>query len=227
MAEGSLTKKLFENYLRNLYIELNPDELTWVKTCCSKIGTKKNWAAIIEEPRSIKGILSYYLISIKCPEYQMVTTSELVEMRFSEELDCMRDLISYPGILILRHSKLFIRNKLTFESLMHVISERSYKDNPSIVVSDIALDSSRDREYIYYDHKKVLSILNYDATELKKKSESESISTPMALNRPKSTGRASSGFNKPLAMSAADKLSAENQLKSRVNSIKEGAKDAI
>lgn len=150
MEERSLAKKMFQNYLRDLYIEVVPEEVEWIKSIIENVSSA-SWCCILKESRKIKGLLSYYLVSKGCPEYLYITSSELVERRFDDDLS-IQEFIDFGGIVILKHSSAYIRNKLTFETLLHIVAEREYKNKPTIVISDIAKDSG---DHIYYDHERV------------------------------------------------------------------------
>lgn len=212
MEETNLTKKLFSNYLRNLYIEMTPEELNWVKDSVKHI-SKNSWCAIITGTRILKGLLSYYLISRGCPEYRILTTSELIDLRFLDETSSFKDLIEFDGILILRYSEMFVHNKLTFESLMHVVSERIYKSKAIIVISDVAKDIGRDsNNYVYYDHSRVSECIGSSgikSTPVKSSTKNKPSASPVRQSSHGST-------NKPLANM---RIARENSLESRVQSI--------
>jgi hypothetical protein len=233
-----LIKKLFSNYLREFYIELTPEEVEWAKAKCAKI-TDSSWTAVMTSQRQIKGLISYYLISKKNPEYKALTTVELVEHRFDdEETSTIRDLICYKGILILRHSASFIKNKLMFETLMNIVSERTYRNNPVIVISDIMKDVGG---YVYYDHNLVIKYVTNNISS--SSSPALSASTISTLNttsiispvvsetehvqREALTLHRKSPSSRPLINVTRDKACLENQLKNRSQFIEDSTKNAI
>lgn len=219
--KANLTKQLFKNYLRDLYIELTPDELALVKAKCDKI-KDRSWCAVIPDIRLLKGILSYYLILNKCPEYKLMTTVDLIESRFSEET---KDLVTFEGILILRHSIASIRNKLMLETLLYLVAERAYKNKDTIVISDVARDKG---EYLYYD---MDSVIKYIPNQLNEESSILSIGKPFKDEKANkslvNTLIKSSPHTRPLANMKADRILKEQQLKDRSKSIEESAKNAI
>lgn len=221
MEERNLTKQLFSNYLRSLYIEMNTEELAWVKKNIHSVKST-SWATVIANPHLAKGFLSYYLIARECPEYKLVTTAELVDLRFVDDEAPIRALIDFDGILILRHSNTFIRNKLMFETLIYIVAERAHKNREIIVVSDVFKDSG---EYVYYDHTKVTTHVTDLALGNSLNPGSTRILTKPAAGA--SSTRQSSGGSKPLANLGLAKLSKEQTLKNRVKSIEENSKNAI
>jgi hypothetical protein len=239
-----LIKKLFSNYLREFYIELTPEEVGWVRAKCTKI-TESSWTAVMSSQRQIKGLISYYLVSKKHPEYRALTTVELVEHRFDdEETSTIRDLICYQGILILRHSASFIKNKLMFETLMNIVSERTYRNNPVIVISDIMKDVGG---YVYYDHNLVikyipnnlsgscspaLSASALNTTSVSSTSNTASIINPVIsetehVQREALTLHRKSPSSRPLINISRNKACLENELKSRSQFIEDSTKNAI
>lgn len=222
MEERSEIDKLFSNYLRGLYIKPSEEELAWIKTEIPLI-VEKSWCAIISDMRKIKGLLSYYLILNKCPEYEYYTTVDLVEQRFDDE-NSIRNLVAYDGILILRHSATFIRNKLMLETVMYIIAERAYKNRATIMISDAILDKG---EHVYYDHNKIVKYITCDISE---RTLTASRNVPLAHkigSKPSPLLRAHA--SRPLANinKGEDKFSAEQQLQDRSKSIEENAKNAI
>lgn len=219
--KANLTKQLFKNYLRDLYIELIPEELALVKAKCDKI-KDRSWCAVIPDIRSLKGILSYYLILNKCPEYKLMTTVDLIESRFSEET---KDLVTFEGILILRHSIASIRNKLMLETLLYLVAERAYKNKDTIVISDVARDKG---EYLYYD---MDSVIKYIPNQLNEESSilsiGKSFKDEKANKSSVNTLIKASPHTRPLANIRADRILKEQQLKDRSKSIEESAKNAI
>ncbi len=171
----------------------------------------------------LKGVLSYFLISKKCPEYKMCNTVSLVESRFDEEENIVKGLIEYNGILIIRHSSTFIRNKLMLETLMYVISERKYKNKDTIVVSNILQDKG---EYTYYDHSLIQKYL--PAIE----NEHRCIASPSLISTRKSSCSPLMRTScRPLANMNLDrdqeKAEKEQKLKTRAKYIEEGSKNAV
>lgn len=211
--ETELIKNLFSNYLRNLYIELSPEELAWVKERQLKISSSQ-WSAIVPSINLTKGILSYYLISQRCPEYLYKTSVDLIEDRFDDEKK-IKEIVDFNGIVILRHSATFIRNKLMFETLMYIVAERCYKRKSIIVVSDVVKDKG---EYIYYDHDALAKYISCDVSAgLFAKTSMHSAVSTSSIPHPHANS------SRPLA----NIVKSEQQLKSRSKSIEEGAKNAI
>lgn len=220
MEEKQLTKQLFRNYLRDLYVEMSKEEIQWAKEECSKI-SGFSWNIVLSDARQAKNLLSYFLVSKNCPEYKLITTTDLIEHRFDDENSSIRDIISFPGIIIIRHSSNFIRNKLMFETVMNIVSERSYKEKPIIVVSDTTKDEGG---YLYYSQESVAkyipSILLGSSSKLIQNRNSATKPT----SRPKSVSKVSS---KPLANKNIDRVTKENQMVERSKAIEEGAKNAV
>lgn len=221
MEEKQLTKQLFKNYLRDLYIEMTSEEVEWAKGECSKI-SGNSWNVVLTDPRQAKSLLSYYLVSKNCPEYKLITTTDLIEHRFDDENSSIRELIHFPGIVVLRHSSNFIRNKLMFETIMNIVSERSYKEKPVIVISDTTKDEGG---YLYYSQESVSKyipsiLFNSNSGKL---IQNRNIAKPTS-SRPRAVSKVSS---KPLANKNIDRATKEAQMVERSKAIEEGAKNAV
>lgn len=217
--EKKVVKKLFLNYLRELYIELSKKDLESVKEVVSKI-TTSSWCMVAEDFDFIKGVLCYFLVSKKCPDYKICNTVSLVEARFEEEENIAKNLIEYSGILIIRHSCTFIRNKLMLETLLYILSERSYKGKRTIVVSNILQDKG---EYVYYDHSLVQKYIPSVGLEHRY------IVNPSIGATRKSTVPTSRTSCRPLANMNLNQVKAEKEqkLKTRMKYIEEGSKNAV
>ena len=221
--QSNLTKSLFMNYLRDFYIELTPDELAWVQAKFKEI-TNRSWCAVIPDIRKTKGLISYYLISLKCPEYRFINTVDLVQERFNDEETTIRNLIAFQGIVIIRHMTSCIKNKLMMETLMYILNEREYKNRVAVVVSELAKDQG---EYTYYDHNEVqkyltCSILDTEHSVSLMKSNLRPNSKSDAKYKPNVQSsyvpKISSASSRPLA-----NLNAENKLKNRAKMIEENS----
>lgn len=150
---------LFKNYLRSLFVQLEPARIPKLKAVVSKI-LEPTWCSVISDPVFTRELLSYYLVSRGCPEFRDYTTSDLVQERFNtEDLHAIKSVAKLDCILILRHSSDFIRNKLMMETSLNVVAERVQQGRPTIVVSDKLLDSG---EYVYYDHEQIKKYIPYN-----------------------------------------------------------------
>lgn len=220
------TKQLFSNYLRELYVEPTAEELAWIKTRYKSI-TDNSWCAIISDPRLVKGLLSYFLVAQGCPDYAYINTVDLVEERFKEERT-IQEFVEHPGIVIIRHSNMSIRNKLMLETLMYIISERAYKNKRTIIISNTVKDEG---EYLYYEHSKITKLIPCDIScklpggSGTNKPLAKTVSTPSH----KSSSINPRTSSRPLANIMAENASVtkERKLKDRAAAIEESAKDAI
>lgn len=168
-------KLLFKNYLRDMFITVNLEDLPRIKEKLATIGDSSSWCYHNPDRIFTQKLLCYYLISKGCPEFMELSTIDMVENRFyNDEESPTKYLIYFPGILILRHSSNLIRNKLMQETLMNVISERARRGKSIIVVSDKAVDAG---EYTYYDHKQVKQFVYPDIS-------GASLDKPIASSRP-------------------------------------------
>lgn len=224
MEQTSINKRIFQNYLRSLYVELTPEESSWIKSKLASVDSP-SWCAVVQNVRLSKGLLAYYLIASKFPEYKCVSSVDVLEGRFDEEENRVtpKELIAYPGILIIRHSNSNIRNKIMFETVKYVVSERSYLEKPTVVVSNVQKDSG---DYIYYNHDYIKMYIPCDISD----NIPKSASMPLAKDgsRAKTSGFVpSSSSCKPLAALKSEKKDKEQELKNRSKFIEETAKSAI
>lgn len=163
------TKLLFKNYLRTLYCEVSPQDVDIIKSKLAHVRTGESWCLVHPDYDFIRKLLCYYLVCLGCPDYIDTTTIDIVNQRFTEDgEDPVRHLINYPGILIIRHSSSFIRNKLMLETILNIASERSYKNRITIITSDRASDVG---EYIYYNHDQIKRYVKVDLTGVKHTTE--------------------------------------------------------
>ena len=116
-----------------------------------------------------------------------------------------------------------------FETLLHIVAERQYKEKETIVVSDIAKDSG---EYIYYDHDRVMKYIPCNvlsqSSKLIQSSIPKSTQSPAQVKPAATSAKSKEKFSRPLAnIAKASKLSTEQQAKDRSKLIEESAKNAI
>ena len=166
MEQGRVdTKLLFKNYLRNLYCEVSPKDVATIKSRLMHLQRNESWCLVHPDYDFIRKMLCYYLISSGCPEYLDTTSIDIVNQRFMEDgEDPVRYFIGYHGILIIRHSSNFIRNKLMLETMLNIASERSYKNRITIITSDRASDAG---EYIYYNHDQIRKFIKTDLSAVR------------------------------------------------------------
>lgn len=218
MEQKSQVKQLFSNYLRELYIEIRSEDLEEVKSICSKI-QGNSWCLVEEDPDFMKSILSYFLVSRKCPEFKTLDTVSLIETRFDDEVKSTSGLIDYQGILILRHSSAFIRNKLIMETLLYIISERKYKNRSTIMVSNVAQDRG---EYTYYDHNEIQKFLPAIGSSM------ENSRIHSSVTKIRRTASLRKSASRPLAnINFSEEKTKDQKIKNRAKCIEEETKNAV
>lgn len=175
---------LFKNYLRELYVEIDPADIKELRELVAKTENLKSWCMICESLKKTKKILSYYLVKNRCPEYKTINTIEVVEDRLSSETgNVIKQLVMYPNILIVRHSSNFIKNRLIHESLMNIVVERAYRDYPTIVVSDKRKDYI-EQGHTYYDHDAILKYIPNDITSSERSIKTSSVPLEEKIKSP-------------------------------------------
>lgn len=145
-----------------MFIMALPEDMPLIKEKMKLIGDATSWCMCSPNQVFMQKLLCYFLVARGCPEFLEVATIDMVEQRFFEdEENPVRNLISFAGIVIIRHSSHLIRNKLMLETLLNVVSERFRRGKSTIVISDKSLDVG---DYTYYDHKQVKHYIQPDIT---------------------------------------------------------------